>query len=427
MADPKSFYDSKNINLNKKAVMFNSIYSVYDFIEAEKPKLKGSSLDLFNQIESNIDSRKGNAKWYGTSDPSLVTDTIDSYLFTSELDGFIERLRSKTVATDIRDISQKKKIQFTDKEIGIFSFDLASLGLIRVFEYYSPLLKKIVSANLIKSFVSPSGKRKFYHVSIQKVEKHEVVWSDKGAYYSSVLRKDIPSELLIKEGKKYFYPFVKGVEEHEVERRQKLNKDGKPMFSSTWKKSYINIPKIDNPLPRIDLIINSTYSAGKDGQTEFKWGSMAAITIAEKLQNSKVSFRIFISVCGALNGNRNKIYQFIKVKDENEPLNTNGLATMASDPRFFRTTFFKLFNTIAFELGWGAFNFNGIAYVVNDANEIKSAFVEYLKMSKDFDGNSGKVKEDAKIVLSTDYSEQSAINQYNRVVDQIQNITQASI
>lgn len=424
MADPKLFYDSKTVRPNEKVIVFDGLYKALDFINAVQPNLTGTPQSVYdNLIDPTAIQRKANdVSWYGTTDSSQVTGQLNRFLFTNELDTFLNSLRSQTVRTDVRDIDQKKKMTFTELEMGVFSFDLASLGLVRVFEYYSPLLQTIVDSNLVTSFKAPSGDLLFFFKGVEGYPTHEVFYNGKGYWESKLLGRPVNfDDVFVGSDGKDYIKGVDGIPKHEVERRQKKNNRGLPMFSSTWKKSFIYFPKSNKRLPRIDLIINAAYYSSVNAVNQMIWGTMAGITIAEKLQNSGVNFRMFIADVDEWS-NRQTLYKFIKIKDEDEPLNANGLAIASADARFYRNTMFRLSVTSAFELGWGNNITSAISGTLNDTTRIKRAFIDYLKQSQDFD-DADSIVEDAKIVFRTDLNEQSARNQYNTIVQQIANLT----
>ena len=219
----------------------------------------------------------------------------------------------------------------------------------------------------------------------------------------------------------YYMPEKLKIEKHEVERRQKVDKKGNKVFSSTFKKSFIYIPKVTSQLPRIDLIINASYSYSVDALDQMIWSSMAAISIAEKLSASNVDFRIYASYPVRFNNNK-KTYTFVKIKDSSEPLNINGLAIMTSDGRQFRYQQFKGYILTGADAGYGSDIGGGIGSPINDETDIKNAFIEYLKKTKNFDSSDAAVFEDSKIVFGQSLNRQSAIDKYKDVIKQISKV-----
>lgn len=407
-------------------MVFNRLYDSYSFNEAVVPNLTSNAQRAYDYslTEQSVRSSASDPDWYGTTDVSSVMGTLDTFLFTDDLNRYLEQLRSRTVRTDIRNLSQKKKIQFTEQEKGVFSFDLAALGLVKVYEYYSPLLNKMVSANLVRS-IKVDGKLIFYHILVEGVPEHKAEWKGgMGAYYSNLLKKIIPEEELIKRDGEMYVKEVEHIAQHEVERRQKVDENGKPVFSSTWKKSFIHIPKVELPLPTIDLIVSMAYNSNVNARTQMIWGCMAAVCIAEKLQQSGVRFRMY----GALQmgaGNK-ELFKFVKIKDVAERINTNGTAILLSDARNFRYNEFKNIIASFQEVGWANDVLStGIAYARNDSQAIKSAYISFLEQTGQYDDlNAKTINAASKIVFETVYSEQGAITQYNQKVNEVMQATQ---
>jgi len=412
---------------NKTIFVFDKIYEYMEFISQVIPTITGRAKNVYNsKLTDNIveqDAKKIN--WFGTTDPNQVKKDLNEYLFIDDLNRFLEEFRNSTVNFDSIDIDQKKKIVFTSQEIGIFSFDLASVGLVRVYEYYSPLLKKIVNPNFVKSYKGDDGSIIFYHVEIKEVPAHKV--EKKGSsYYSETLEREVePSKVYIEEKNgeiDFYYPTIEHIPQHDLVRKQQINKDGKPKFASTFKKSFIHIPKINNKLPRIDIIISAAYPYNISAVTQMLWSSMAAITVAEKLSKSGVDFRIFAAYGKGLD-NKKELYTFVKLKDTFEPLNINGLAIMTSDARMYRYKLFKGTIAAAFDAGYGFDLPIGIANPINDNDKIKSAFMEYLRQTKDYDTDDERVIEASKIIFTRATSRYEAMQQYNDTVRQISNVS----
>ena len=176
MAEITVPYKMEKVGSNTTIFMFDKLFDYSDFIkQAEAGITTGNAKKILNDINSpnyvqrNI--RSNGARVYGTNDASLVVNPFSTYLFNNELSQFIDGLRDKTVKSNIIDIDQKKKIQFTSQEFGIFSFDLASLGLIKVYSYFSHAMNDFVSPNLVKSRRKKDGKPEFYFIGLKGVER----------------------------------------------------------------------------------------------------------------------------------------------------------------------------------------------------------------------------------------------------------------
>lgn len=368
---------------------------------------------------------------FGTKDTSLVTNNIDTYLFNNELEGFLNTLRSRTINVDIVDLDQQKTIKFTEQELGIFSFDLASLGLIPVVEFFSPVLNEVVSADLVKSEKRNDGTLYFYHIYQQEIPKHIVNFNTNyNGYYSEVLKRVVSKENLVEEDFKgnivFYYPFKPEVQKHKVDRRQKVDESGKLKWSTTFKKSFIYIPKVEKPLPRIDIIVGSSFSWGIDAKEQMIYSSMAAISIAEKLSNSGVNYRIVaaypVKTSRPNSGTPQEIYSFVTVKKEGEVLDKNKIAVLLSDGRQFRYQQFKGFVASIYDAGYDAKISDGIGAPITDSQMIKDAYIDYLASSDSPSDREASKKIESKIVFSGALSQQEAEDQYNDIIGQISRI-----
>jgi hypothetical protein len=421
--DP-TYFKRKAISNNKTTYYFDTVTDYNRFINESTNSFTGNARQGLNEIldPNYVRNSARDRDWYGTTDASLVTENIDTYLFNNELDNFLGNVRQRTVNIDIIDLDQQKAIKFTEKELGVFSFDLASLGLIRVFEYYSPLLKDIVSGNLVKSERLPSGDLVFYYVGTPYVPEHYVTFDiGEGLYYSNILKRYFDTSQLIEvDNMQYKYPEKDAIEKHIVEQRQVRDAKGNLKFATTFKKCFIEIPKVEKPLPRIDIIINSSFSSDVSAETEMIYSSMAAISIAEKLSKSGVNYRI-IAAYPVNSVNRNKeVYTFVNVKKEGEAFDRNRIAVLLSDGRQFRFQQFKGFLATQFDAGYNSdINPISIGRPITDSDRIKNSYLEYLSLSDNPEDVKASLMPRSKIVFSGALNQQQAEDQYNNIIQEI--------
>ena len=429
-----SYYKRETLRGSRTAFLFDGLDLYNRFIDEVDQVAQGNARRGFDRIngENYVQSQvnmKGN-RWYGTTDTSWTSQPISTFLFNNELDTFLQSFRNKTVNVDVIDIDQQKAIKFTEKEIGIFSFDLASLGLIKVFEFFSPLLDKIVNPDFIRSYKNDKGELVFYHVYTPYVPKHICKYDiDKNGYYSNILKRNINKSELVEEVTdeeiSLVFPERKEVPQHDVIRRHKIGENGKPKYATTFKKCFIEIPKIEKPLPRIDIIVPSTFASGVNAATEMLYASMAAITLAEKLSKSGVNYRIIACYAGETTGagSRKKFYPFVTLKKEGEALDKNKIAVLLSDGRQFRYRQFKGFYAAQFDAGYdSSINVQTIGMPLTDAQDIKQAYLEMLSKSPNPEDRAAAEKPNSKIVLDLALSRQGAENSYNNIISQIANL-----
>jgi len=287
-----------------------------------------------------------------------------------------------------------------------------------------------VSSNLIKSEKKTDGTLYFYHIYQEEIPKHIVNFNTNyNGYYSEILKRIVPKENLIEEDFNgdivFYYPFKAEIQKHKVERRQKVDENGKLKWSTTFKKSFIYIPKVEKPLPRIDIIVGSSFSWGVNAQTEMIYSSMAAISIAEKLSNSGVNYRIIVAYPVRTSrglGTQQEIYTFVNVKKEGEVLDKNKIALLLSDGRQFRYQQFKGFIASIYDAGYDDKISDSIGIPIYDAQLIKNAYIDYLASSDNPSDREASKKEQSKIVFSGALSEQQATDQYNSIITQISKI-----
>jgi hypothetical protein len=426
------YYKKNTLSGNRTAFMFDSLMDYNRFIEEVSNAVPANSrakAELDSLGTNYITTTARDITKFGTTDASLITNNIDTYLFNNELEGFLNTLRARTVNLDVIDIDQQKAIKFTEQEIGVFSFDLASLGLIPVIEFYSSLLNKVVSGNLVKSEKKANGELYFYHIYQAEIKEHIVKFNTNfNGYYSDVLKRVVPKDQLVEEDKNgdiiFNYPFTPEIQKHKVEKRQQLDDNGKKKFSTTWKKSFVYMPKVEKPLPRIDIIVGSSFAWRTDARTQMIYSSMSAIAIAEKLSNSGVNYRIVAAypVRTSRGTNPQEIYSFVTVKKEGEVLDKNKIAVLLSDGRQFRYQQFKGFITSMYDAGFDAKISDSIGTPITDASLIKNAYIDYLATSDSPSDKEAAKKIESKIVFSGALSLQQAEDQYRDIIGQISRV-----
>ena len=428
------YYKKNRLSGNRTAFMFDSLIDYNRFIDETSNAVPTNSRARFkfNSFGGNYITRvAADVTKFGTTDASLVTNKIDTYLFNNELEGFLNTLRARTINVDVIDIDQQKAIKFTEQEIGVFSFDLASLGLIPVIEFYSPVLNDLVSGNLVKSENKSSGELYFYHIYQPEIKKHIVKFNTNfNGYYSELLNRVVPKEELIEEDYNgdivFYYPFKAEVQKHKVEKRQKVDANGKKKFSTTWKKSFVYMPKVEKTLPRIDIIVGSSFSWDVDAKEEMIYSSMAAITIAEKLSNSRVNYRIVaaypVRTSRPNSGTKEEIYTFVTIKKEGEVLDKNKIAVLLSDGRQFRYQQFKGFVSAMYDAGFDDKISDSIGSPISDANLIKTAYIDFLASSDSPSDKEAAKRPESKIVFSGALSMQQAEDQYRDIIGQISRV-----
>ncbi len=422
-------YYKKEVKGNKAVFQFDNMDMLNRFIDENIVKAQGQTYGAARGINSKdqnyIMRNINNINWFGTTNLASVTGPVDIFLFNNDLNTFLQNIQDKLRNVGISDLDQTKTIKFSELEKGVFSFDLASLGLIKVFEFYSPLLKKVVSGNLVVSEKQSDGNLIFYHVYMPEIKEHKVEYNiDKNGYYSDILRRNIPfSELEEKsEGSTVYmvYPYHAEIPKHIVHRKQVIE-NGRPKFSSTFKKSFIDIPKVKKPMPRIDIIVNSSFNSNISAIYQMKYNALSAIALAEQLTRLNINYKI-ISVNSTLGKWNKKAYSFTTIKNEGEPMDKNQMALILSDGRYFRIRSFYETGSLFQDAGGSWMDAIGeeLGTAIYDLNDIKNAYMEMLQNSDNIEDKNAAKYPDTKIVLGSALSEMAAMNQYQKVINQLQ-------
>lgn len=207
--------------------------------------------------------------------PKLLSETI------SRIDN--------EIPADLFSAIEKPKMKINDK-FGMFSFDLASMAMTYVYEYFTKEGKKVDS-----SFVEKSTTRFIYLPTKEKVEQ-----------------------------------------------RIKRREDGTPVVVSSVRKSLIDFEKKDKQDRSVEIMVFNSFAA-REGAKEVIYNSMAAISVAKNLILK--GFRVKLTSVLVVS-NKDSIpktyFHFVPAKRFNQPLDINAAAYVCGDPRFFRFQGFKI-------------------------------------------------------------------------------------
>lgn len=422
---------SRSLATNATAVLYDSFYDFTDYINQNEVGLSDKAREIYEGAVGfdRVLRSTSTDKWYGTTNPNEVLQPFRSFLFQDRLRKELDSIQRDVVDNVNFNIDQDKQIVFTSQEIGIFSFDLASLGLIRVFEYYSPLLKRIVDGNFIRSFKTSEGKLVFYHIYVAEVPEHLLIQKN-GKLFSPLLKTYInKDEAIVKTDSKgsilFFHKYEAEIPKHDVERIQQKNDDGKPKFSSTWKKSFIYIPKVEKELPQIDIIIGATFPAIVSAQNIF-WMGVAVNAILNILSSANIRFRVYVTLSFSYSKGlnlSNSITSFTKIKDLNDAVDPNLVSILTADARNIRYNNFKWNIRFADENGFRNLIRPGLGYPINDKKFFKDVFIELMQEKKDFGSSiEDTLNPNTKIILTSVSSRDEAIQEIQNVINQIKGL-----
>ena len=135
-----------------------------------------------------------------------------------------------------------------------------------------------------------------------------------------------------------------------------------------------------------------------------------------------MNYRVVAAYGGRTINRRRNIYQFVILKDENQPLDPNQLAIATSDMRYFRIEGFMLDWATQWDSGFESDMNDGVAGTITDRTEIKNAYVEFLSLSNSESDRKSATMLSSKIVLPSALNEQQALTSYNNVITEISNL-----
>jgi len=271
-------------------------YSKYINTYFSEQKIKESIEDGFYGPNTDYDTLISGYTQF--QDPKLLNSSLN-------------KVKDK-IPNDLFSGLEKPKINFNDR-FGIFSFDLASMMMTYVYEYFTKQGKK-VDANYVE------------YINDQFIFT--------------------PSNQIV---------------DQKIKRRE----DGTPVVVSSVKKSYIDFQKQEKKDRSVEIMINSSFSFYEKA-TDIIYNSLAGISVAENL--IKRGFKVKLT--GLFTGKSKGVnyFSFIPVKRFNQPLDKNAAAYVCGDPRYFRFQFFKLM-IHAVDQNKKQVQ-EGIAYAITDKNQI---------------------------------------------------------
>lgn len=272
-------------------------------------------------------SRSREESWYGLTS-RMKERTFDylskrtDYAYMDMYEEIRERvwgrlqsiLRDKSVA----DIS-KPQFAWNEKELGIFSFDRASLGLKLKYCYYSPKYKQTFLDELVE--IEISGDKTNYFL---KSDKSKIVLS---------------YEVTLHDGTSEYIDASNPLSEDDL---AEINKRGTLALTSDIKNSFIH--KEDKPKPKnaIRIFIDIGCNANINWEQKIYTG-IAGVIATEFFEFKGYSVSVIPYIGYTRSGDDNKsVYRLVgyQAKKFSETLSVNQLLCSTADIAFFRTNFF---------------------------------------------------------------------------------------
>lgn len=201
---------------------------------------------------------------------------------------------------EIRNAVPKRRLDYNDRGLGVFSFDRAAQGLYRLPEFVNPATGEKVDDRLVeREAASPNS-------------------TSKERYWQAATQ---PRQELVK--------------------RWELRPDGSPLFRTTSKRVFGHFPKTKRMKAATEIFVScGNYSDITPEQ--FLYSGMVALVIARLLIRGGVPVKIN-TVIGWRGSSSMEDYccAVVPLKHYDEPLDDNLLAVATSDPRFWRCEGFR--------------------------------------------------------------------------------------
>jgi hypothetical protein len=298
---------------------YRRVFSYYDSIET-----------LFARLEQV--KQEGAGKGIDMSAISYTESNIPSiYPYTDELVNYIDNYQAFKDKIDSGGSFKKQRLKLSEDKRFLFSFSLASKGLIRVAEYYNEeiaqkfpkmfntigqekddptMVAGVVALDKVESVLLANGETKFF---IQIDKEYPLRQQQKG---TAKMLEIHPTATLKQTDEGMFYT------------EPSFYNDFSLVFSSTFKKSYIEMPKKGGSARAVDIYI--PFDMINDGVNRRILPSIPLILATEYLTQAKVKVRINITrpiVSGDLKGGIVSIIGF-PIKDFSDPLDWNKMAIL---------------------------------------------------------------------------------------------------
>lgn len=232
-----------------------------------------------------------NDDWFG---PNTKLETLLAGYTIFQKPELITKVRNRAkehLPSDLLANVEKKKTRFNDKAFGVFSFDMASMGMFYVYEYYNTKGQK-VDTNLVE-----------------------------------------------KVGEKYYFLPTKT----EVFQQVKQNENGTPVVRSNIKKSYIDFEKKKKQDSAVEIFVAISFGANVNIEAAI-YNALAATVVADVLSKKGIKVKVtsVLSVNQKVKSKPGYLFHFVPAKRFEDPLDENALAYVCGDPRFFRFQGFKM-------------------------------------------------------------------------------------
>ncbi len=256
-----------NMNVPYSFLHLNGYSNYVEKFESINKEGKAGSTTGVNWTKKTFEDYKGDVRWYGKPLPENWDDAVgrNTFLWYKEYQEFKDAAKeefNKLMNTPTFAELLAPKFIYNDKELGLFSFEKASMGLLPSFHFYSFDNKKVIDENDI--ITNTDGENTYY------TNKNDLTDTITVCYKINVL--DAAGEI---SGEQYI-PYNKDIEID----MEYVNSIGFLDVYSDVKKSFLYKEEVVRPVNAIRLFIQTDADSGVEAEA-YKYNGYLACALAE--------------------------------------------------------------------------------------------------------------------------------------------------
>lgn len=246
-----------------------------------------------------FDSVNEMEEWAGPAHRDGMQRFVDAYnlpfKYKDEFEKGLEQIQNLQKNIDLGGALDKARLKITDNPSGVFDFGLASLGLIRVVEFYSEGLAKdypqaYIAQDLLPGvvpteLVDQNENGEYYTKYTDGSRKTSIYFCQKRQKGTTLLLQSNPGLGTVEVGG---MTLPEGYKSKEILDQKALK------FSSTFKRSYIEFDRKGGTVPYLDIVIPLQMLSGITGDPLKSLAcQLPAIILSNFLNRAGVQTRIY--------------------------------------------------------------------------------------------------------------------------------------
>jgi len=274
-----------------------------------------------------------NPDWYGTDSLSELQGTIKDFIDKPALDSIIDNVKDLFSTISLGGAFEKDRFIATAMPIGIFDFSLASQGLYKPQEYYSPELDKLIDPNSVRKIQEDPTIFVYYGKEGFNFKAYVLVQQQEGTFCMD--KKDKYIKKLLSEGT-------------EIKLAKKIAKKQFPncrlVFRTTTRKVYLtrsinNLAEDEAGGEKYVDIVAPIGGLSNQTPRSLMYSVMPSLLLVYFLNNAGIKTRVLGA--NLTRGGDYRTMEAFVIKDYDENLDFNRVAILTADSRIFRYKIFK--------------------------------------------------------------------------------------